>query len=78
MSNKDGGPAFPIPGMTGMPNDTVIEPHPGMSMRAYIATKVLAGIMAKEKLSASTFDYSKDRAAVAVRHADALIAELAK
>lgn len=36
MSNVyDGGPAFPEPGLSGLPNGEFIHGQPGMSLRAY-------------------------------------------
>jgi hypothetical protein len=37
MSEKDGGPAFPIPGLSNLPNGEFIHPNGGMSLRDYIA-----------------------------------------
>lgn len=31
----DGGPAFPEPGLSGLPNGEFIHSRPGMSLRAY-------------------------------------------
>lgn len=41
MENKidDGGPAFPIQGITVLPNGDQIWPEPGMSLRDYFAIK---------------------------------------
>lgn len=37
MSNNTGGPAFPMPGMTGLPNDGFIYGEQGMTLRQYAA-----------------------------------------
>lgn len=70
MGKTDGGPAFPIIGGTA-------EYHYGMSLRAYIATAALQGIVA----GTSMWSHDEDDTAcadAAVRLADALLAELAK
>ena len=41
MTNN-GGPAFPMPGMTGLPNGDIIYPYEGMSLRDYFAAKALS------------------------------------
>ncbi len=37
---KDGGPAFPVPGMSGLPNDQCVWPEYGMTLRQYAAIKL--------------------------------------
>lgn len=72
--------AFPVPGMppvgTGDPRDGMAggyDPQPGISVRAYIATKVFA-MMYHPDNTASMTKCAED----AVKAADALIAELNK
>ena len=76
MTDKDGGPAFPFH------NPYSAETFKGMSLRAYIATAALQGILAAKFASmvanvpaSARYDCA---AADAVLMADALIAELAK
>lgn len=68
MTKKDGGPAFPREDYQtdGSPGQS------GMSLRAYIATHALAGLLAN---SAHNTTIAKD-AELAIGAADALIAEL--
>lgn len=42
----DGGPAFPEPGMTGLPNGEFIYGQPGMCLRDYLAAKAMQGLCA--------------------------------
>ncbi len=82
MKPNEGGPAFPCQitntstqtmefgGMTVEAGHAFV--HEGMSMRAYIATKVLAGLIEFKAADVET------DAKCAVNYADALLAELAK
>ena len=36
----DGGPAFPVPGLSNLPNGDYIHPECGMSLRQYAAIKL--------------------------------------
>lgn len=65
MITNEGGPAFPVP-------DGYCSA--GMSLRAYIATHVLAGIFSDDEVDASYMLSAMH----AVKAADALIAELSK
>lgn len=38
---SDGGPAFPVPGLSNLPNGDFIYPEPGMPLRDYFAAKAL-------------------------------------
>ena len=68
MSTNDGGPAFPVP------EGPHCVPQLGMSLRAYIATHVLAGIFSDDEVDASYMLSARH----ALHAADALIAELNK
>lgn len=68
MTDKTGGPAFPIPGLQ---ND---EEFNGMTLRDYFAAKALQGLLANEQaapfgMSARPDDYAQK----AYRQADAMI-----
>ena len=63
---NDGGPAFPH----GRPYDTA---H-GLTKREYFAAKALQGLLANPNHDGKFSDFAED----AVKHADALLAELAK
>ena len=74
MSDRpdDGGPAFPA--TPTWPNGET-DYFPGMSLRAYIATAVLQGIIAGNYIDGYAYEeQSRD----AIKFADALIAELRK
>ena len=78
MTDKDGGPAFPIAAYTlGLDGKPMLMVKDGMTLRAYLAAKAMQGMMARD-----TFDQGQDsppkRARLACLEADALIAELAK
>ena len=45
-SINDGGPAFPITGVYGLPNGESIHPHPGMTLLDYFAAKAMQGFAA--------------------------------
>jgi hypothetical protein len=78
---NDGGPAFPepfVPKSSGLS----INMHPGMSLRAYIATKAMQSIIGLTT-SGDAAKYNHDdlqaaTARAACGYADALIAELGK
>ncbi len=76
MKTNDGGPAFPESDTIGGPGG------PGMSFRAYVASKVLSSLVATgqkiDRGDGQSADSPQERANVAVVYADALIAELAK
>lgn len=38
---NNGGPAFPVPGLSGLPNGQFIYPEMGMTLRDYFAAKAL-------------------------------------
>lgn len=42
----DGGPAFPVAGMTGLPNGEVVYGENGMTLRDYFAAKAMQGMLA--------------------------------
>ena len=77
---NNGGPAFPINAIDW--RDIPNHPAPGMSLRAYIATKAMQSIIGVVA-SADAAKYTPDdlQAATAIAacgYADALIAELGK
>jgi len=87
---KQGCPAFPVvlintsskemsEGEYTVPPFTKIY-FPGMSLRSYFAGQALSGIAATQYADKTwaTLGYEQDAAALSVRLADALIAELAK
>lgn len=45
MDVNDGGPAFPMPGLSGLPNDQFLYGEQGMTLRAYIAAKAMHGLL---------------------------------
>jgi hypothetical protein len=47
---KDGGAAFPIAGLSGLPNDNFIYPQAGMTLRDYFAAAALQGMMGNRSL----------------------------
>ena len=74
MTDKDGGPAFPSEHIDD--NGSVTECK-GMSLRAYIATAALQGLLDRRDIGGSIPAHAT-LADTAVELADALIAELAK
>ncbi|WP_338615511.1 hypothetical protein [Pigmentiphaga sp. CHJ604] len=53
---KDGGQAFPVPGLSQLPNGGFINPEAGMTLRDYFAGQALISIaaMAVTKQGAAT------------------------
>lgn len=45
---NDGGPAFPVNGMQ-LPNDQVVYPFPGMTLRDYFAEKAMSAFLRDAK-----------------------------
>lgn len=43
---NDGGPAFPVPGLSGLPNGDFIHPDAGMTLRDHFAAQALNSGMA--------------------------------
>ncbi len=43
---NDGGQAFPVPGLSPLPNNEFIYPMTGMTLRDYFAAKALQGLCA--------------------------------
>jgi len=54
---KDGGAAFPIAGLSGLPNDNFIYPQAGMTLRDYFAAAALQGLA----VNAHNFDNMSDK-----------------
>jgi len=42
---EDGGPAFPVPGLSNLPNGDFIHPEWGMTLRDYFAAKAMAALI---------------------------------
>lgn len=80
MSTKDGGPAFPTHGLDVPISEAGDIKHRGMSLRAYLAGKALAGMSGvayQAGASAlSIFEATRDTADICVQQADAIIKRL--
>lgn len=73
-AHENDGQAFPVPGLSNLPNGDFIYPEAGMTLRDYFAAKAL-------EWSGSSEWVSKDPqhvAARAYRLADAMLKERAK
>ena len=42
---EDGGPAFPVPGLSNLPNGDFIHPEWGMTLRDYFAAKAMQALL---------------------------------
>lgn len=77
--NFDGGPAFPEPGLTGLPNGEFIHGRPGMSKREAFAMHVLPQVI--RQCAADARESDEDHATMFARRsvelADALLRALA-
>ena len=76
MANDKDGPAFPVHLADGEKWIVESDPH-GMSLRAYVATAALQGLLDRRDIGGSIPAHAT-LADTAVELADALIAELAK
>lgn len=76
MSAADnGGPAFPVPGLSSLPNDTFIYPEAGMSLRDYFAGQAMVALLPLCNNDARTegLAYPEHVAAVSYGMADAML-----
>lgn len=71
-----GGPAFPVPGMSGLPNSECIWPEHGMTLRDYFAAKAMQAAVhvLMDKNVATKQEHANAVAKVAYRVADAMLA----
>jgi hypothetical protein len=76
MSQKDGGPAFPVP--LDDFQDANAHPMIGMSLRDWFAGMAISETLATLDEISLTRDWPKLRALEAYRIADAMLAERAK
>lgn len=77
----DGGPAFPTPvalSRKDSEGDRSIMSIDGMSLRAWFAGQIVAGFACKINPGTIELPSPEDVAAITLKHADALIAELKK
>lgn len=86
----DGGPAFPPPIIVADPSvrpEDLAGLATGMSLRAYLAGQALGGLVQRHPETRTDYTYAADKAMpfersdaaeLAVKHADLLLAELAK
>lgn len=71
-TEKDGGPAFPEPGLSGLPNDQFIYGRSGMYLRDWFAGQALAYPLGEPGTTAER------RAKLAYQIADAMLAARAQ
>lgn len=67
MTDKTGGPAFPMPGMTGLPNGEFVYGDHGMTLRDYFAAKAMSEMTWKDKLGSARECYEMADAMIAAR-----------
>lgn len=63
--NDGGGPAFPVPGISGLPNGEFIYPSGGMTLRDYFAAKAL-----QAEIITSTSDATPESADAVIEAAE--------
>ena len=76
MSDKinTGGPAFPVPGLSNLPNDQCLWPEIGMTLRDYFAAKAMQGIVSTVIFEKRSSEVSPDSVAdAAFNIADAML-----
>lgn len=44
-AHENGGPAFPVPGLSNLPNGDFIYPEAGMTLRDYFAAKAMQAML---------------------------------
>lgn len=71
---KDGGPAFPMPGMTGLPNGEFVYGDHGMTLRDYFAAKAMQGYLASMSPHTEPAEFASRIAEDAYTIADAMLA----
>jgi hypothetical protein len=61
MIKDTGGPAFPTPGLSNLPNGEFIYPMTGMNLRDYFAAKAMAALITSAHYdSRQVFDAAKE------------------
>jgi hypothetical protein len=81
QTKDDGGQAFPCPGMTGLPNDELLWPSMGMSLRDYFAAQALVAAGTWSPLPSDKAHYygtqedAAARASWAYRIADSMLTQ---
>lgn len=73
MSEKDGGPAFPVPNYVNAQGETYESTPRGMSLRDWFAGQALAGILADPNCDPIVGDSLKELAHGAYACADAML-----
>lgn len=69
-NDKAGGPAFPEPGLSGLPNGEFIHGMPGMTLRDYFAGQSITSTL----FGAAFNDHERlERAKLAYKMADAML-----
>ena len=80
-AHENGGPAFPVPGLSNLPNGDFIYPEAGMTLRDYFAAHAIPALIANSALNPRAFscaDALKMCASSAYAIADAMLKERAK
>lgn len=81
MSAADnGGPAFPVPGLSNLANDQFVYPEAGMTLRDYLAAKAMQGQLHAQSDSQGHYVPSNYHALATDAYliADAMLKERAK
>ena len=73
IEDKSGGPAFPEPGLSNLPNGEFIYGQSGMTLRDYFAAKAMQGILAGDHPITHDEDPLETVAEAAYHQADAMI-----
>jgi len=73
----DGGPAFPVPGLSNLPNEGFLHPMSGMTLRDYFAAEAMKGMLSGHFSHYGHEDYwpHDQVASEAYEMADAMIKE---
>lgn len=75
IKTDNGGAAFPVAGLSGLPNDNFIHPQEGMTLRDHFAAAALAGSVGYVNEFGPAYAASLKHTAQAAYHiADAMLA----
>jgi hypothetical protein len=75
IKTDNGGAAFPVAGLSGLPNDNFIHPQEGMTLRDYFAAAAMTGSVGYVNEFAPAYAASlKHTSQAAYRIADAMLA----
>lgn len=73
QARNDGGPAFPVPGLSGLPNGEFLYPIAGMTLRDYFAAQALDPLIAGRRCYLNDGARIREWATISYMIADAML-----